>query len=82
MEIDKYFIKEKLDSGSICIPYISSSQQIVDIPTKRLLRQSFESCVSKLGLFDIYGPTRGGVLELTGLLYVESPRVFKSFKFP
>ena len=52
-----HFIKEKLDSGSICTPYIPSSQQIVDILIKELLRQSFESCVSKLGLFDIYDPT-------------------------
>ena len=26
VEIDRHFIKEKLDSGSICIPYIPSSQ--------------------------------------------------------
>lgn len=26
VEIDRHFIKEKLDNGSICIPYISSSQ--------------------------------------------------------
>ncbi|KAA0041222.1 vacuolar protein sorting-associated protein 26A-like [Cucumis melo var. makuwa] len=27
VEIDRYFIKEKLDSGSICFPYILSSRQ-------------------------------------------------------
>ena len=42
VEINIHFIKEKLDSGSICIPYIPSSQKIVDILTKGLLRQSFE----------------------------------------
>ena len=75
VEIDRHFIKQKLDSGSICIPYIPSSQQIADILTEGLLRQSFESCVSKLDLFDIYDPTGRGVFELVGLLYVESPRV-------
>ena len=36
---------------------------------KGFLRQSFEFCVSKLGLFDIYDPTWGrGVLELVDLL--------------
>ena len=55
--IDRLLTKERLDSGSICISYIPSNQQIVDILTKGLLRQSFESCVSKLGLFDIYGST-------------------------
>ncbi|TYK28240.1 putative aarF domain-containing protein kinase 1 isoform X1 [Cucumis melo var. makuwa] len=41
VEIDRYFIKERLDNGSICISYIPSNQQIVDILTKGLLRQNF-----------------------------------------
>ncbi|KAA0037298.1 putative mitochondrial protein [Cucumis melo var. makuwa] len=50
VEIEKHFIKEKLDNGSIYIPYIPSSQHIVDILRKGLLRQSFNLFVSKLGL--------------------------------
>ncbi|KAA0058385.1 Cysteine-rich RLK (receptor-like protein kinase) 8 [Cucumis melo var. makuwa] len=57
VEIDRHFIKERLDSGSICIPYIPSSQQIADVLTKGLLRPHFDLCVSKLGLIDIYVPT-------------------------
>ncbi|TYK26804.1 putative mitochondrial protein [Cucumis melo var. makuwa] len=57
VEIDRHFIKERLDSGSICIPYIPSSQQIADVLTKGLLRPNFDFCVSKLGLIDIYVPT-------------------------
>ena len=58
VEIDKHFIKEKLDDGSSCLPYIFSSQQIVDILTKGgFLIQSFDWCISKLGLYDIYVPT-------------------------
>ena len=57
VEIDRHFIKEKLDSGSICIPYIPSSQQVADVLTKGLLRPNFDFCVSKLGLIDIYVPT-------------------------
>ena len=34
VEIDGHSIKEKLNSGSICISYIPSSLQIVDILTK------------------------------------------------
>ena len=79
VEIDKHFIKEKLDDGSICISYISSSQQIVDILTKGLPRQNFDLCVSKLGLYDIYIPTRGGVLEIMGSGHVESPWVAKIY---
>ncbi|TYK30560.1 putative inactive tRNA-specific adenosine deaminase-like protein 3 isoform X6 [Cucumis melo var. makuwa] len=50
VEIDRHFIKERLDSGSICIPYIPSSRQVVDVLTKGLLRPNFDFCVSKLGL--------------------------------
>ncbi|KAA0054884.1 Beta-galactosidase [Cucumis melo var. makuwa] len=57
VEIDRHFIKERLDSGSICIPYIPSSQQIADVLTKGFLRPDFDLCVSKLGLIDIYLPT-------------------------
>ncbi|KAA0049857.1 Beta-galactosidase [Cucumis melo var. makuwa] len=57
VEIDRHFIKERLDSGSICIPYIPSSQQIADVLTNGLLRPHFDLCVSKLGLIDIYLPT-------------------------
>ncbi|TYK01385.1 putative mitochondrial protein [Cucumis melo var. makuwa] len=57
VEIDKHFIKEILDNGSICIPYIPSSQQVADVPTKRHLRPSFDSHVSKLSLIDIYVST-------------------------
>ncbi|KAA0050709.1 Beta-galactosidase [Cucumis melo var. makuwa] len=57
VEIDRHFIKERLDSESICISYIPSSQQIADILTKGLLRLHFDLCISKLGLIDIYLPT-------------------------
>ncbi|KAA0054163.1 Cysteine-rich RLK (RECEPTOR-like protein kinase) 8 [Cucumis melo var. makuwa] len=57
VKIDRHFIKERLDSGSICIPYIPSSQQVADVLTKGLLRPNFDFCVSKLGLIDIYVPT-------------------------
>ena len=58
-EIDRHFIKEILDIGSICILYIPSSQQVADVLTKGLLMPNFDFCVSKLGLIDIYVPTWG-----------------------
>ncbi|TYK21505.1 putative mitochondrial protein [Cucumis melo var. makuwa] len=57
VEIDRHFIKERLDNESICIPYIPSSQQVTDVLTKGLLRPHFDLGVSKLGLIDIYVPT-------------------------
>ncbi|TYK23965.1 reverse transcriptase [Cucumis melo var. makuwa] len=38
VEINRHFIKEILDSGSICILYIPSSQQVANVLTKGLLR--------------------------------------------
>ncbi|KAA0051972.1 reverse transcriptase [Cucumis melo var. makuwa] len=57
VEIDRHFIKERLDSRSIGIPYIPSSQQVADVLTKGLLKPNFNFCVSKLGLINIYVPT-------------------------
>ncbi|KAA0059230.1 Cysteine-rich RLK (RECEPTOR-like protein kinase) 8 [Cucumis melo var. makuwa] len=57
VEIDWHFIKERLDSGIICISYIPSSQQVANGLTKGLLRPHFDLCLSKLGLIDIYVPT-------------------------
>ena len=34
VEINRHFIKERPDNGSICIPDILSNQQIADILTK------------------------------------------------
>ncbi|KAA0042376.1 Cysteine-rich RLK (RECEPTOR-like protein kinase) 8 [Cucumis melo var. makuwa] len=57
VEIERHFIKERLDNGSICILYTPSSQQVADVLTKGFLKQNFDFCVSKLGLIDIYVPT-------------------------
>ncbi|KAA0033787.1 Cysteine-rich RLK (receptor-like protein kinase) 8 [Cucumis melo var. makuwa] len=57
VEIDRHFIKKRLDSGSICISYIPSSRRVANVFTKGLLRPNFDFCVSKLGLIDIYVPT-------------------------
>ena len=52
VEVDRHFIKEKLDGGMISIEYVS--QQLADILTKGLTKQTFEFLVSKLGLINIY----------------------------
>lgn len=57
IEIDRHFIKEKLDAGIICLPFVTSSQQTADILTKSLARPTFEHLIGKLGMIDIYAPT-------------------------
>lgn len=64
VEIDWYFIKEKLDSGLICTPpYMPSSKQLVDILTKGLPSSTFYTILDKIRMQNIFAPAWGGVLE-------------------
>ena len=54
IKIDKYFIKEKLDSGLISAPYVFTNCQLVNILTKGLSSMTFQASVSKLGIENIY----------------------------
>ena len=57
IEIDRHFIKEKLEARLICMLFVPTTQQTVDILTKGLFQPNFELLVSKLGMIDIYAPT-------------------------
>ena len=56
VEIDRHFIKEKLSSGEICIPFVRSSEQLVDVLTKALGNRPHHFYLSKLGMRDIFAP--------------------------
>ena len=56
VEVDKHFIKEKLDSGLICMSYVSTKEQVADILTKGLNKRQFEDLISKLALEHIFKP--------------------------
>ena len=56
IEIDRHFIKEKLETGLIHLPYVPSKEQVLDILTKGLPVKRFEDLVSKLGMCDIHSP--------------------------
>ena len=56
MEIDRHFIKEKLDNKMIDLSYIPSRRQVADVMTKSLTQEKFEGFISKLGMINIYSP--------------------------
>ncbi|PON86228.1 hypothetical protein TorRG33x02_179470 [Trema orientale] len=56
VEVDKHFIKEKIESGIICMSYVPTKQHVADVLTKGLPRQNFEDMLDKLGMINIYSP--------------------------
>ncbi|RVW15363.1 Retrovirus-related Pol polyprotein from transposon RE1 [Vitis vinifera] len=54
IEIDRHFIKEKLEEGVVCLSYVPLEHQLVDILTKGLNNSMFHNLVFKLGMEDIY----------------------------
>ena len=63
VEVDRFFIKEKLDDKIAELPKIRSEYQLADILTKTVSSQVFSKFLDKLGMCDIYAPTWGGVLR-------------------
>ena len=57
VEVDRVFVKEKLDVMILELPKIRSEDQLDDLLTKVVSRKNFSKFVSKLGMFDIYAPT-------------------------
>jgi len=57
VEIDRHFIKEKLDQKIIQFPFVKSESQLVDILTKAVSGRIFHGVIDKLCMRDIYAPT-------------------------
>ncbi|RVX17300.1 Copia protein [Vitis vinifera] len=58
VEVDRFFIKEKLDDKIVELPKIRSEDQLADILTKATVSsQVFSKFLDKLGMCDIYAPT-------------------------
>ena len=57
VEIDRHFIKEKIDQGTLCMPYVNSANQVADILTKGLPDKLFSILCSKMGLYDAFAPS-------------------------
>ena len=56
VEIDRHFIKEKIEARVIYIPFVTSENQLVDLLIKGLPIKRFEELTSKLEMMDIHSP--------------------------
>ncbi|RDY05674.1 Copia protein, partial [Mucuna pruriens] len=57
IEIDKHFIKEKLDSGLIVTTQVPTWLKVTNVFTKGLLATKFQELNGKLGMIEIHLPT-------------------------
>ncbi|RVX04778.1 hypothetical protein CK203_024902 [Vitis vinifera] len=58
VEVDKFFIKEKLNDKIVKLPKIRSKDQLANILTKAVVSSRvFSKFLDKLGMCDIYAPT-------------------------
>ncbi|RVW43051.1 Retrovirus-related Pol polyprotein from transposon RE1 [Vitis vinifera] len=54
VEIDRHFIKEKIEEGVFKVSYTPTNCQTADILTKALARVNFEDLTEKFGMINIY----------------------------
>ncbi|KAM2246579.1 hypothetical protein COP2_007815 [Malus domestica] len=64
VEIDRHFIKEKLDAEIIIFPFVRSKYQLADALTKAVSNSVFSNSLDMLGVRDIFASTSGGVLRV------------------
>ena len=54
IEVDRHFVKEKLDMKIISMPFVRSHEQLADMLTKAISSKAFDESLSELGMTDIY----------------------------
>ncbi|CAL8993798.1 unnamed protein product [Prunus brigantina] len=57
VEVDRHFIKEKIEKKIIRLPFVKSEDQLADILTKAVCSRVFYDSLTKLGIGDVYAPT-------------------------
>jgi hypothetical protein len=57
IEMDCHFIRDKIQDGSITTEFVTSAEQLADVFTKPLGKESFSTMIRKLGVLDIHSPT-------------------------
>lgn len=63
IEIDRIFMKEKLDSSLICTLYIPNNFQIANVLTKDVRIQHSKPFIGKIGMNIIYSPQLDGSVK-------------------
>ncbi|GAV90402.1 hypothetical protein CFOL_v3_33811, partial [Cephalotus follicularis] len=54
IEVDCHFVREKVQRKIIMTPYIQSEEQLADVFTKALPKNTFQNILAKLALIDIF----------------------------
>jgi hypothetical protein len=54
IEVDRHFIREKVNSKVIEISFVRSGDQLADMLTKTVSGKVFTEFLGKLGMIDIY----------------------------
>lgn len=54
VEVDRYFIREKVEKEILCIKYVPTSHHFADLLINELAKQTREFLIGKLGLINIY----------------------------
>ena len=57
IEVDRHFIKEKLNMKLIDLPFVRSSEQLADVLTHAVSTELFCKSLNMLSLEDIFAPT-------------------------
>ena len=62
VEVDKHFIKEKIESRKICLTHVPTSQHVADIFAKGLSKQLFEDFTCNIGMINMTRILRVGIV--------------------
>ena len=57
IEMDCHYIQDNIQDGSVATRFVNSTNQLVDVLTKALGKDVFNSRIYKLGVRDIHSPT-------------------------
>ena len=57
VEVDRHFIKEKVENQIICSTFIPTKEQTADIFTRGLPHQNFNDFIGKLDMINVYDAT-------------------------